>query len=731
MLTKKNLFKRIILVIAILVVILLLALPTLVKNYAVNNSKELVGRQIQIDKFKLNYFTSTAKIMGFKMFEANDQDKFVSFDTLIVDAELYKYFSGTKVIEALYLKGLDVNVIKNDSIFNFDDIIAFFEAKDTIPEDTLNVKPFKYNLSNLQLSEADFHFDNRDVNKVTDIDDLSLFLPNISWDQEEKSNADIHFDLPNGGFLESTFNAHPVTGEYDAILKIEKLLLNNFYEYAAQYADINSFEGSLNVDLTIHGNTNEPVKSIVSGSASVDNFEMTDQNDRAFLKSKSVTTILDKIDYFNNSYTIDNLTINEPYTYFQLDSTSNNFFSIFRIDPNAASEETVERSSNETPSELYYEIKELQVNQGILDYTDNLTGQPFNYHLSAIEMDTKAIESTADWIDINATMLLNERGNLVAQVGLNPNDYYRNIKFDIAVEKFLLPDLNIYTNYYMGHSVLQGDMYYYSKSTVNNGLINSENRLLVKNAELETSGAGLYSLPLKFAFFLLTDKNGDVNLEVPVQGDVNDPSVEVSTIVWNTVKNVIGKTVAKPINFLVGLVGGDPADLEELRFEYTDSLPTEKHYRQLDKLLKLEQKKEGIAIELEYLIDNDLQKEALAKKQLGDLYYKRQKKDYQKDTKGFEEFLHKRLGTDSLDVTRAALQLADPIELDSTVARYNRFRFNTISEYLKSKSDSTKIQVKYADPNTPELMGSMPVFSIKYGVEGEIFEIENDSTSVN
>ncbi len=723
--------KKILTIFLLLIIILLLFLPTIIKNYVINNSKELVGRQIQIEKLKINYFNGTAKVMGFKMLEANNQDLFVSFDTLVVNTEPYKYFSGKVVIENLYLKGLDVKVIKTDSVFNFDDIIAFFEAQDTIPEETTDSKPFKYDLSNLELSEADFHFDNRDVGKVTDIDNLSLFLPNISWDQEEKSNADIHFDFPNGGFVESKFNANPVTGEFNASLKIEKLFLNNFYEYVAQYADINSFEGSVYADVEIHGNTNNPVKSIVSGDATVNDFETTDTKNKSFLKSKSIYTKLDKIDYYNNSFLIDKLVLEEPYTFFQLDSMSNNFFKIFRIDP---TEETTipantESTSSNTrqESELFYAINNLEVNKGVLDYTDNLTGQPFNYHLSNIKVDTKNIESTTKWIDINSTMVLNNRGNLVATVGLNPDDYYNNMKFDIAVEKFLLPDLNIYTNYYMGHSVLEGDMYYYSKSTVTNGIINSENRLLVKEAKLETMDAGLYSLPLKFAFFLLTDKNGDVNLEIPVEGDVNDPSVDVSTIVWNTVKNVIGKTVAQPINFLVGLVGGDPKDLEEIVFEYNDSLPSENQYKQLDKLLKLEQKKEGIAIEMEYFIDNDLQKENIAKKQLGQLFLKEENKDYKKNSDDFKAFLHKKLGSDSLDVTRSAIKLSDPVMLDSLSTSYNKLRFNSISNYLKTTNDSTNIQVKYADPSLPLQVGSKPVFKIKYGVEGEIYEFENDT----
>ena len=40
-----------------------------------------MGRQISLDKLKLNYFTGTVSITDFKMFEPDDKEVFVSFDT--------------------------------------------------------------------------------------------------------------------------------------------------------------------------------------------------------------------------------------------------------------------------------------------------------------------------------------------------------------------------------------------------------------------------------------------------------------------------------------------------------------------------------------------------------------------------------------------------------------------------------------------------------------------------
>ena len=85
------------------------------------------------------------------MFESDDKEVFVSFDTLLIDAEPYRYLRKNLVIEQFYLKGLKAKVIQNDSIFNFDDLVTFFTTpEDTVPKDTTasNLCIFSYQTSN-------------------------------------------------------------------------------------------------------------------------------------------------------------------------------------------------------------------------------------------------------------------------------------------------------------------------------------------------------------------------------------------------------------------------------------------------------------------------------------------------------------------------------------------------------------------------------------------------------
>ena len=71
-----------------------------------------------------------------------------------------------------------VRTVMQDSTFNFDDLIAFH----SITEDSISIEnqePFKYSISNIELKESNFFFDNKNVNKETHIEDF--FLCNSSY----------------------------------------------------------------------------------------------------------------------------------------------------------------------------------------------------------------------------------------------------------------------------------------------------------------------------------------------------------------------------------------------------------------------------------------------------------------------------------------------------------------------------------------------------------------------
>ncbi|MGB5191242.1 DUF748 domain-containing protein, partial [Robiginitalea sp.] len=316
----------------VLVVLILILLPTLIKNYAINNSKELLGRQIDIGKLKFNYFTSTATVYDFKMFEANDTDVFTSFDTLIVNTVPYKYLANIKALDRFYLQGLTVNVIKNGEAYNFDDLVAFHTAADSTAEDSEPEEVFKYILEDLALKDGAFNYYDAQIEDTIEIRDFDLAIPVIIWDQEHDSNADITFQMGDYGSISSSSDVHPGTGDFTSTIQVEGLQLKPFTKYAAEYAEINSLEGTVNSEIILTGNINTPLKTLVSGDVNVLQPLMKDLNNETFLSSESIFCVLEEINYSSDSYRIGELSFEQPYLKFELDSVSNNLFRIFKLD---------------------------------------------------------------------------------------------------------------------------------------------------------------------------------------------------------------------------------------------------------------------------------------------------------------------------------------------------------------------------------------------------------------
>lgn len=708
------------------VFILLLFLPLIVRKVVVNNSKEWTGRSISWEKFKVNYVTGTISLMDVKLYEPDDTSVFVGFDTLIIDTEPYRYFKSELVIEQLYLAGLRTNVVMYDSAFNFDDLLAL-AAPDTsqTKEVTLESEPLTLEFSNLELKDAFLSIRDHSIDKTMELSNFNFFVPYISLNQEEKSNAGLRFDFKNGGYFESNIDVNPSQGDFEVEISMKELDITGYTDFVRKYMNVGAFQGLANFALQLNGNLYQPERTSASGIVSLIDFELDDHKDQKLFGVEKLRVNLKEVDPSKSRFVIDSLLIQKPYGIFELyDSTNNIEAYLQKVMPVKTQADSSVITSDSVEADLFYAVNAVIVEEGEIDIVDNRTGEPFKYNLSKVHVDLDSVSSASDWVGLHSDMLLNKRGKLLAEVGFNPSTPL-DLVIDYTITDFILSDLNIYSRHYLGFPILYGDMYYKAHTEIIDGQISSDNKLIIHNVELGSKGRGLYDLPLKFALFLLKDKDGVITLDVPVSGDLKDPEVSVRKIVWNTFKNLIIKAAASPVKLLSGLIGADPSDIEEITYDYTDSTFTEQKKKQLDLLLQLEQQKPDLEIELVYFNDHDQERQQFAFNYVSQLYEKEERRSsYQEDIDQFEAYVRAKVNKDSISIGQACLQIVDSIRLDSLVSAYDLRRRSDVQQYLQRQSDTTEIQVIYFKASTPKNLGSRPKFEVKYGMKEEYLKID-------
>jgi hypothetical protein len=672
--------------------------PGIARRYSIKQSPELIGRSLAIDKLRVYWFSTKVRITGLTLFEADNQNTFISFDTLVVDLKPLRLIRNELHLQRLYLSGLRTFAVQEDSIFNFSDLADKFsggETADTTLKEDEEKEAFGYHLYDIELSNARFEYENRNIGDTLILRNVSFNIPYVGWDQEEKSEAGLRLNLKREAYIEAGININPVAGDFDMTLSLQEMGLEGYSRLLSTYTEIDSLHGMFNAALEIMGNINEPEHAVVAGDVDVEGLSFTDRG-KKFLGARSIRLKMEEIDLYRSRYLIDSLVLKEPYIYFELKDSTNNFFELLGYIPPDSSASGTETASSDTlsqgnPDPIYYAIHSFRFDQGVIDFTDLTTGDPFEYHLSEIEINTDSIDSNSERVSVYSSMLLNERGKLVAETSfdpLSPSDF----ALDYTITDFQLNDLNIYSSYYMGFPILYGEMFYRGHTEVSNKELISDNRLVMDHVELGEKGGGLHDLPIKFALYILKDRNDIVDLEIPVRGRTDDPRVSVGQIVWNTIKNLIIRTAAAPYDFLSDLLGVDPGDIKAIEFAYRDTTFTEGIQKQLDLLLELEQVKPSMEIELIYY--NDPGREA-------------------------REVLMAETGSDSSRIE--ALDRASPEKLaaDSLVAVFNQTRIGNIEQYLYATSDSTQIVISGADPGDPLNVGGRPRFEMRYSLKDE------------
>ena len=282
---KRKLLIAALAIILMLIVSIMIFTPPVARWYINKHGKELIGRNINLEKIRINYFTFTFRIIGFKLFEKNDTSVFIKFDTLLVDLQPIKLIQSELVVKRLWLINPVSGITKRDTVFNFSDIIDFFSTTDTTAvKDTVSSKSdYKFEFSDIRLSKGRISYTDEDIHNTTLLKNLSFSIPYLSWNQKESSKAGLKFNFRNGGYFMADGSFDPGSGDFIAKIIISNLDISEFAGYVKPYIYLNSIGGLAGCNVTINGNSDLLDSLSVKGNLLVNSFSATDKMDRKIL----------------------------------------------------------------------------------------------------------------------------------------------------------------------------------------------------------------------------------------------------------------------------------------------------------------------------------------------------------------------------------------------------------------------------------------------------------------
>ena len=138
-----------------------------------------------------------------------------------------------------------------------------------------------------------------------------------------------------------------------------------------------------------------------------------------------------------------------------------------------------------------------------------------------------------------------------------------------------LPPFTPYSGRFAGYAIARGTLAMEVRYKLQDRKLSAENRFLVDQFELgeKIESKDATKLPVKLAVSLLKDKDGLIDLDLPIEGSLDDPKFRLGKVIWHVLGNLIGKAATAPFALLGKLLGGKGEELSSVDFaDGSDSL---------------------------------------------------------------------------------------------------------------------------------------------------------------
>ena len=128
-----------------------------------------------------------------------------------------------------------------------------------------------------------------------------------------------------------------------------------------------------------------------------------------------------------------------------------------------------------------------------------------------------------------------------------------------------------YSSKFVGYGLSKGKLSLDLKYRVSQKQLEAENKVVVDQLTFgeKVDSPDATSLPVMLAVALLKDRQGRIDIDLPIRGDLKDPDFKYGKAVLSVLLNLLTKIVASPFTLMGKLIpgGGDGEELQYLEFD--------------------------------------------------------------------------------------------------------------------------------------------------------------------
>jgi uncharacterized protein involved in outer membrane biogenesis len=261
----------------------------------------------------------------------------------------------------------------------------------------------------------------------------------------------------------------------------------------------------------------------------------------------------------------------------------------------------------------------VRIASGNVNFTDLFIRPNYTANLTQLVGSIEAIASDRiEPSDVLITGRVDDDTPLEITGKINPLAPTSFIDLRAVARGFDLPKLSPYSGRWAGYAIEKGKLTADVRYRIEGERLAAENKLTINQLTFgeKIDSPDATSLPVRFAVSLLKDRNGNIDLDLPISGTVSDPQFSVGGLLWRAIGNLIVKVVTSPFTFLASLGGSDPGELSHIEFAAGATALDDEDRKRLDTLSTALVQRPELSIEIAGVGDPKADRDAMQQARL-------------------------------------------------------------------------------------------------------------------
>lgn len=579
------------------------------------------GGTVKVQDLQIQEKGALEPVIILPLFEVND----VSVNVMKQDVNIFT------------VKGQDARLtgwVGKDGVVNYQTLFSSVTTEslaDIEPEpSSTSTKPWKVAIKDLALDNYAIDFEDRQPEDPVKLqfNTVHFHTSDVSLALDRPLPVDLSFQINQTGKAQllGTLEMEPLTVELD--LSLTDIPLKPFQPYVVPFVQFGVGGGAL----TLQGKTKfqkgasaDPMVTF-QGGMELSRLALEDPNQtKTFLKWDSLG--LKELD-LQVDPTVVNLKAIElvnPAVVFSIDADGGTNLKRLFSPPGAVAQQEV--SPDEKSSEAENSVEPITpVKIGSVRLT-NLLARFADFSITPnVVTQMEGLTGTINGLsseqlakaDVNLEGTVDSYAPLKIAGQINPlsEDAYTDLA--MVLKNFDLTTVSPYSGKYAGYPINKGKLFLDLAYTISEKTLVGENKLLIDQLTMgeKVESPDAVSLPIPLALALLKDRKGQIDIDLPVRGNLDDPDFSYGGVIWNALGNLLTKVATSPFAMVGGLLGVSGDDLKYVAFSAGNAQLPLGELEKLRGLGKVLDDRPALRLEITGAADPQVDRPALAARQL-------------------------------------------------------------------------------------------------------------------